>query len=388
MGGDRGRSRDRGCLGRLRPFSSVHVTEGAAAPFSPAETCDCDPFTTKRNGLLLFACLYGAVAVLGARGELRAHSGGGGKRRNRARASAVGAEAAGVAPPGGSAGSGTKICVGHAAFGREQLELGVATAPAKRAYAARHGYAFLSVGAPDYESLLGEYCPKIAAEARTADPATGAKYCAVHHALGAARCDWMLLTDVRATVLDPAVTVADLVGAADDAPGEEAPAVVWFVNVARGACETPSAFADAVQTGALLVRAAPFGANVLTHNVLALSSMPAAFLANSDCASGGSEPNACEDGSDAELCSVGCLHKLHPNWLENARCRYAVADSKFPALATFDVVDHERSDRAGRGTLLGDCAGAAPYAQVLDCVTKARAWARREIPAEDGGPPL
>ena len=128
------------------------------------------------------------------------------------------------------------------------------------------------------------------------------------------------------------------------------------------------------------MRASSFTANLLTHNVLALSSMPAAFLQNSDC--GAAAADACAAASGVEACSVGCIHTIHPDWLDKARCRYAaVESSKFPVVATFDVADHDRSQRAGRGTLVGDCVGGAAPAAGVDCVTRALAWARRELGA-------
>ena len=75
----------------------------------------------------------------------------------------------------------------------------------------------------------------------------------------------MLLTDVASVVLDPAVSVEGLVARGGDAD------VVWFVDTPRDACADAATFAKTVNTGAVLMRASAFTANLLTHNVLALA---------------------------------------------------------------------------------------------------------------------
>lgn len=161
MGGTEAARRSR--CGSLRLFPTVHLTDGATPAFMPAETCDCSPFAVQKTVIFLFSILWGAVAILGARGDLPFEA-----REERVRKAVIEREAR-LAP------AAPTYCVGHAAFGQRDLELGIHTAPSKRAYAARHGYTFVPVGAPDYEALLGRYCPGIAAEARLADAATGAK---------------------------------------------------------------------------------------------------------------------------------------------------------------------------------------------------------------------
>jgi len=164
MGGNEATRRSR--CGSLRLFPTVHLTDGATPAFRPAETYECSPFWVQRAVIVMFSILWGAVAILGARGELPFEARE--KREARAHKAAIEREAK-LAP------AAPTYCVGHAAFGQRDLELGIHTAPSKRAYAARHGYTFLPVGAPDYEAMLGRYCPGIAAEARFADTATGAK---------------------------------------------------------------------------------------------------------------------------------------------------------------------------------------------------------------------
>ena len=148
-------------------------------------------------------------------------------------------------------GHGNHFCLGNVAYGERSespsyhlqlswkisycnryLELGTATASNKREYARQNQYTFVPMGAQDYETLLMRYCPLIAAEARIADPITGAKFCAMRYALTEQGCDWMLLTDVDSVVIDTSVRIEDLIG------GETAflstrvaiPDVVWFVN--------------------------------------------------------------------------------------------------------------------------------------------------------------
>ncbi|EGB03417.1 hypothetical protein AURANDRAFT_68045 [Aureococcus anophagefferens] len=265
--------------------------------------------------------------------------------------------------PGVRAGQTVSHIDSHVAYGERYLELGAATANNKREYARQNQYTFVPMGAQDYETLLMRYCPLIAAEARIADPITGAKFCAMRYALTEQGCDWMLLTDVDSVVIDTSVRIEDLIG------GETAflstrvaiPDVVWFVNwslvseireeteveeagrasIIGGSCGDVVVFAASLNTGAFLMRSSTFTFDLLTHNVLALSSMGPSFLTESACSTAGigaAEEDQCASNSGVEECSIGCIHRMHPDWLKKAWCLSALP-SDAPAAEAAKVRD-------------------------------------------------
>ena len=88
----------------------------------------------------------------------------------------------------------------------------------------------------------------------------------------------------------------------------------------RASCGDPDAFASHLNTHAFLMGRSAFTINLLTHNILALSSMGPAFLTASECSATVQYEAGQDCASRMEQCSIGCIHHLHPDWLRKARC--------------------------------------------------------------------
>ena len=398
-----------------RSFFSILLTGVDEPPFRSNLIKVYSPLFVQNAVLLLLSVLWGGIATLGVHATMI--SGYSAKK--------PGVRAGQTVSHIDSVKHGKHLCLGHVAYGERSeslpyqsaretfilhryLKLGAATANNKREYARQNQYTFVPMGAQDYETLLMRYCPLIAAEARIADPITGAKFCAMRYALTEQGCDWMLLTDVDSVVIDTSVRIEDLIG------GETAflstrvaiPDVVWFVNwslvseireeteveeasrasIIGGSCGDVVVFAASLNTGAFLMRSSTFTFDLLTHNVLALSSMGPSFLTESACSTAGigaAEQDQCASNSGVGECSIGCIHRMHPDWLEKAWGLSALPSDAPAVLAAINMVSPRLSAQAGHGTLLANCIGSVSQEDNMDCIRYALEMSRDDRTKHD-----
>jgi len=380
-----------------RSFSSIQMMRVDKPPSSSNVRNAYSPFFVQYATIAILSVLWGGTVILCAHATVTS---------GRHAKSSAGQTVSNIDRDG----HGNHFCLGHVAYGERSespsyhlqlswkisycnryLELGTATASNKREYARQNRYTFVPIGAQDYECLLIKYCPSIAAEARLADPITGAKFCAMRYALAEQGCDWMLLTDVDSVVIDTSVRIEDLIGsdAALLPTGDAIPDVIWFVDwsIVSNAqedtekeahatgivapCGDVALFAASLNMGAFLMRRSTFTSDLLTHNVLALSSMGASFLTESDCSTAGlgaTGEDLCASNSGVEECSIGCIHRMHPDWLEKAQCLSTLPTDVPAVLATFNMAPPYLSGQAGGGTLLANCIGSVSQQDNMDCI--------------------